>query len=307
MQKEVLVPLSICAGCVLLIILIIGWDVVEVTNWGLKCNSISKQCNKDEIYSPGRYLVGPFNSFFNFPGQLQTIEFSDKKGAQSGPLKTRTAEGLSLGLHVSFQYQLIRKEIPQLYSMNGLAYEQTFIRMARDTILQAAGKFEAPKYWQERAHITQAMLDQLALELKKGHAECVHLQILDIELPDSYEQSIVNTQIEVQKRTMKQFEQKAQLILNEIMVLRSDNEQQIYTINAQAHADAFQIVQNATATSNKMLLEAESQIYKKIQDLNKFTDEELMEFIYWQSVMKQKQAKLVLGSKATLTYNMNNK
>lgn len=42
MQKEILVPLSICAGCVLLIILIIGWDVVEVTNWGLKCNSISK-------------------------------------------------------------------------------------------------------------------------------------------------------------------------------------------------------------------------------------------------------------------------
>lgn len=63
--------------------------------------------------------------------------------------------------------------------------------MARDTILQSAGKFEAPKYWTERSKINILMKQQLEDELKRAHALCVHLQILDIELPDQYEDSIV--------------------------------------------------------------------------------------------------------------------
>jgi hypothetical protein len=41
--------------------------------------------------------------------------------------------------------------------MSGLNYEATFVRMARDTILQAAGRFEAPKYWTTRRAITEVM------------------------------------------------------------------------------------------------------------------------------------------------------
>ena len=74
------------------------------------------------------------------------------------PLATRTAEGLALGLHISFQYKLIkykeqihllffsRDQIANIYAMNGKEYELTFIRIARDTILQVAGKYEAPSY-----------------------------------------------------------------------------------------------------------------------------------------------------------------
>ena len=31
--------------------------------------------------------------------------------------------------------------------MNNKEYEVTFVRIARDIILQAAGKYEAPSYW----------------------------------------------------------------------------------------------------------------------------------------------------------------
>ena len=56
-------------------------------------------------------------------------------------------EGLALGLHVAFQYKLIKKKIPDLYEMANLEYEETFIRIARDVILQAGGDYEAPQYW----------------------------------------------------------------------------------------------------------------------------------------------------------------
>ncbi|CAD8105788.1 unnamed protein product [Paramecium primaurelia] len=304
MQQQIILGSIICFATFLLIILIIGWDVVEITNWGLKCNSISKQCDK-QIYAPGRYLVGPFNSFFNFPGSRQAIEFSDDKRAQSQPLKTRTAEGLTLSLHVSFQYQLIKNEIALLYAMAGLNYEATFIRMARDTILQAAGRFEAPKYWTNRRNITEVMQKQLEEELKKAHANCVSLQILDIDLPDQYEDSIVQTQIEVQKKTMKQFEQKAQMILNDILVMRAQNDQEIFVIHAQAQADAFSITQAAQAKANKLLLEAESKGYEMIQKNLELSQEEFNQYLYWISILKQKKAKLVFNPNTVLTFNMN--
>ena len=86
------------------------------------------------MYDAGRYLVGPFSYFVKFPGSLQTIEFSNQISVNP-PLKTRTEEGLSLTLYLSFQYLIIKKDVPLLFSMNSLLYEQTFTRIARDTIL----------------------------------------------------------------------------------------------------------------------------------------------------------------------------
>ena len=47
-------------------------------------------------------MIGPINYFLPFPANFINIEFSNNKRANSGPLKTRTKEGLALGLHVNF-------------------------------------------------------------------------------------------------------------------------------------------------------------------------------------------------------------
>jgi hypothetical protein len=63
-------------------------------------------------------------------------------------LNTRTAEGLALEISLSFQYVLIQEKISNLYALNNLMYEATFVRIARDVLLQTAGKYGAPQYWQ---------------------------------------------------------------------------------------------------------------------------------------------------------------
>lgn len=74
------------------------------------------------------------------------------------PLQTRTGEGLALGLHVAFQYELIQEEIPALYTLANINYEQTFIRIARDVILQTAGAYNAPQYWVKNSSLTLGVL-----------------------------------------------------------------------------------------------------------------------------------------------------
>jgi len=64
-------------------------------------------------------------------------------------------------------------------------------------------------------------------------------------LPKSYEDSIVLTQVEVQKTNMRKFEQMAELIRQNISVIISQADQQIKVISSSANAEAYRIKQFA--------------------------------------------------------------
>jgi hypothetical protein len=68
---------------------------------------------------------------------------------------------------------------------------------------------------------------------------------LKVDLPKSYEDSIVMTQVEVQKTNMRKFEQQAELIRQNISVIISQADQQIKVISSSASAEAFRIKQYA--------------------------------------------------------------
>ena len=66
---------------------------------------------------------------------------------------------------------------------------------------------------------------------------------------------------------MKTFEQQAELIKQEIDILRSEAFQTIKTINATASADAYQIKQQAVANSTNVTILAEVEAFDKAKDV----------------------------------------
>ena len=100
------------------------------------------------------------------------MEFSSSRYADAQPLKTRTKEGVALGLHISFQYQLKKDEIPQLYKIANTEYEQSFQRIARNILLQIGSNYDAPQYWTMREKIANDMQNQLNNAFRAVHAEC---------------------------------------------------------------------------------------------------------------------------------------
>lgn len=278
-----------------IILLALSFDSIEPTEWGLVYNTWTKTVYADEIYEGGRYVIGFTNAFIAFPRVLKTIEFSDSGNSQGASLKTRTKEGLSLGLDISFQYELIKNEIPKLYELSNINFEQTFIRIARDTILQEAGNHQAPEYWTTRTNIGQKMLEILNQELKSAHATCKSLQLMKITLPDSYENSIVDTQVEVQKTTMKGFEQQAEIQRQKILVLKSERDQNVTIIESSANAQAYYLKELAKSISNTRTLEIQSWVYQQALDVLGLTQDELSEYLFLQSVKDKPQATLVVG------------
>ena len=72
------------------------------------------------------------------------------------------------------------------------------------------------------------------------------MQLLKIELPESYEDQIVLTQVEVQKKTMKMYEQSAAVIRARIQVDISEFNRTITGTIASANSRSFLIKQNAS-------------------------------------------------------------
>lgn len=276
-------------------VLLLSFDTLQPTEWGLKYNAITKKLASDDVYGGGLYLLSPITSFIVFPATLQTIEFSDNRWAKGAALKTRTKEGLALSMSVSFQYRLIQSQLSQLYSLTNVNYEQTFIRIARDVVLQEAGNHEAPQYWMHRGEIGEKMRTVLNEELSKAFAEVIYLQLLFIDLPDSYENSIVATQVEVQNTRVKEYEQEAEVIRQQIAVMQSQGKQNTTVINATGTSQAYYIRKLASATVETKTLTMEAWVYSKAQELLGLSGPEFTEFLNYESLMLQPQSQLLVG------------
>ena len=94
---------------------------------------------------------------------------------------------------------------------------------------------------------------------------------------------------------MRKFEQTAELIRQQISVIRSEAEQKIRVTNATGYADAYKIKQFATAKANNNTINTESEIYKLSKDKMSLDGNQLNQYIFLNALHDQRNAKLLVG------------
>lgn len=249
------------AACVLLAPILIGLlsiDAVEQNEYGLKFNWVTKTLSKD-VYHGGTHFVGFWNKFLVFPATVRSIEFSERMGmSQARMLHTRTKEGLALHLSISFQYKLNPDQLHELFAVTNMAYESLYIRIAREQLLEAASEYEGPQYWQERQKIGDHMRTLVDSNLKQNYASLWGLQLQVIDLPDRYEQSITQTQVQQQIIRTRENEQVAAGIRADTDVLVAEYNKKIQVVMADAQANFTQETKLANAEASKRRIKAEA-------------------------------------------------
>lgn len=188
-----------------------------------------------------------------------------------------------------------RQQIPNLYNLANINYQGTIVRISRDVILKVGGMYNATNYWTDRGKIGDYMKENLNNELQKAFSSCESFQILRVELPKNYEDSIVSTQVEVQKTNMRKFEQKAELIRQNISVIISKAEQEIKITNATGIAEAYRIRQYAQAKALTSTVGAETQVYNRFQKELGISSTDLNDYLFLNSLMDNKNAKVLVG------------
>lgn len=273
---------------------------VAPLQYGIRYNSFTKAAQLDKVYAPGRYFIFPWNNFLIFPSNVQTIEFTnepalDVSGIRYEPLHTRTKEGLGLHLQVSLQYKLLDAHLGKLYSEFNMNYAQVFISSLRDVLIKAASEYEASQLWSERDKVGNMMQELVNKELQGMYAECWGLQLMVIDLPDLFENSIVHTQVQKQSVRTRQNEQISAKIHAETTVIKAEYDRKVKVLMAQGQANYTFATKHAQALAQRQRIDVEAEVLSQVQDELGLDAESLVLYQKYGAVNDLDQASLFYG------------
>jgi len=108
-------------------------------------------------------------------------------------------------------------------STHTLCFLAPMTRVARNYILQAASNYEALAYWRNRTQIEVEMFDFIQSNVGQNmHVEIKMIQLLKIELPQKFEDSIINSQVQQQQMQTQEYLQDTTKILLKIKQLYAE-------------------------------------------------------------------------------------
>lgn len=252
--------------------------------YGIVKNTITHTVDYRQIYEGGIYHLGFGRQFITFPRMFQSTEFSDVGGADAPAISARTAAGLAISLELSYQYRVVRAEIPQLYQAFGDDYRNVVLRQSRDILRDVAGRYSATEFFYNRSEIGDVMQAKLASDLRAVHVEVGYFQLREVAFPPTFEAAL--ERLEVQQQEVEAAEAALELA-------RLEAETVIVAAYAEANASLIGIEVQARALN--ISLRAESAAYAALADELGLNSTELLAYLWVQAVREHDSAWLVIG------------
>jgi len=284
-----------CCGCcsIVFLVLIILFFPCTVTQlgqfkYGLVKNKFTGEVALDQTFEPGRYWIGFWKEFIEFPSVLNTIEFSTESPEQDvqhlGPMKlaagrdvddASVTQGKLFCMEVSIQYRLQPDKLGQLYEEYKLNYEDRYVAGLEERFRSVMNGFPVKSIWTEYRTVSDALFDSCKDVLAASHATCWGLQLWRV-WPDVTGQSCDSnggyTKLLIAEQVNKQRQETAEARNNhtttraDTQVILANYTKDITVIQGQATAIRIDIEREAIAKAEGALVEAQAQVLKIIKD-----------------------------------------
>lgn len=253
--------IAICCGVtgvstVLILILILipmSYSRVYYYEYGLEKSRTTGKVNRNEVYYSGNHFLGPDNLFVIYPASYQNLYLPDLSIWSRASL---TDAGTLLNVDVSFQYQLIGKNLGKLYDKVGENYETLIQNLAISSIKNEAVNYSADEYLSSRRTIEDNMFKSLKDTLfSNADTNLESFQLRTIRFPDLFYQRKLDAAIQNQKNNAEQYKKESQII-------RGETDQQVaYILN-----DANYVIELAKAQAKNKVKNAENNATQIIQN-----------------------------------------
>jgi len=274
-----------------LILGLAGIKSVEITEYALVSNMVTRRVEK-EPYLSGRYWIGPWSYFIKFPSVVKTIQFSDARmqtdlgmDEQGDPmLRSRTSDGLDVNIELSFQYQLHKDQLYNLYTTfgSGNDFHNLFVRVAVDRLTEIATEYTANEFFHDRTRIGKAMEKLLKSDFEaKLYATIFSFQFRSVTLPDAFEDAIQQTQVKKQDMDVAQAEQQSIKVGLETELMQAQRRVKVKANNAEGFAESVMLENSADISQFKATQEKAADSYKAV--LSQLDDKESQLLQYVQS------------------------
>jgi len=289
-----------CCSCFISFLLILfGFSSLEATEFGLNYSWISKSISP-KVKENGLYFIGIGHSFIKFPKTVQTIEFSNQKTANKGPIQSRTSDGLEVTLEISFQYILNKDKIYELYSKYGKNYDYIFQNIAVHILTEEATKYTAYNFFMDRGKIKddfQKELNEMFEELCYSNIQ--FLQLRSVDLPNLFEESIQESEVKKQDILRAKAEQNKIIIEVDTKIKAAEYQKDVIINMAEGEAEAIYKQNKADVESLMKMQETQVQVYKNLKNTLSLSNDKLL------NLMKSKIIKGYNGEDNGLILNMN--
>ena len=228
-----------CTCCIGFLLILFGFSSLEATELGLNYSWISKTISP-EVKENGLYFIGIGHSFIKFPKTVQTIEFSEEKTANRGPIESRTSDGLEVTLEISFQYILQPDKLYDLYNTYGPKYDNVFQNIAINILTEEATKYTAYNFFMDRGKIKDDFQYELNLRFdNNGFSNIQFLQLRSVNLPNLFEQSIQESEVKKQDIQKAQAEQNKVKIEIDTKIKAAEYQKNVIINKAEGEAEAI--------------------------------------------------------------------
>ncbi|MFW9853484.1 MAG: SPFH domain-containing protein [Candidatus Thorarchaeota archaeon] len=276
----------------------LAFDSLSYNQYGLNYDNVTHKI-ENQVYENGLYHLGLFHNFIKFPRTVQTIEFFGSLGApgtSSGPLNSRTKDGLLINVQLAFQYLLRKEDILNLYRTFGLEYEERYIGQARTTLRDVASFYNAIEFFNNRTSISDLMKEKLQEDLDVMFADVMFFQLREIDLPDEFEEALKQVQIAQQRYQIALYEQEATIVRAETAIIEAQAQANITIISGEAEAQAFLINMEAQAKALNFTLTAERLAYYAMAQQLNLTSSELLALLWVLAIQEHEDSLIIIGT-----------
>jgi len=294
---------------IFVILLSISWDTIAPTEYGLLRNGLTGTVDMTTVYRSGRYFTGPNQRFIRFPANQITLSYGNRTSlgvdeqaeirARTGADSTQGAAssgGQPVTFSLSFQYTLNPQLVPQVYQTFGTQWETPYLRFSQQAITNVAQQFTPRAFWNERASVERAMLDAVNRTLfDNGFATCTQLQLRSVGFQSSYEQTIINIQLQEQLRVTKSYQLEVTRVVKEVDLMQSETDAKVVEVNAEAARERAVIEGEANAKALQREQSARATMYARLRSHLGWSAAEFLQYIKMKALNSQPQSNVVVG------------
>lgn len=303
---ECLVNFSGCSAVFLFFVFTTCLASLSPNEYGITRNYITGSTGS-EVIRGGLHFTGPFKGFVAFPAAQASLLFSNQPLTDRPAVRTRTGAdphdpdsgGQPIAISCALQYQFIQSELRTVYLSFGSydAARQRFLLLAGNMVGNAAQEFTPQDFWQRRDVIAERMLKQINHTLwTQGHVMATRFEIMKVDFAQQFEDSITAVQVAEQSKVVNEYEQQVQRVVQEIFVMKSENEANIANISAGANAKAKEIRANAQRDAFNLKQQMKAKRYAELKGKLGLTQQEMFEYFKIKSVQAQNGGnKVVVG------------
>jgi regulator of protease activity HflC (stomatin/prohibitin superfamily) len=248
---------GVCFMCCCVLFFSIGiplittsFEYVQYNQLAFPKNTLTNKVDQSEVFTNGRYFLGPNVDLVTFKSTYQKIEF-----AGDNALQVFNSEGLSVELDASFYFKIQAGNLQKMFTAYGTNIITKALDIAESTLKNNAVTFTIEQYLKNRAIIAQTFNRNLTKAMSSIYldVEDHKFQMRQITFPEQIRTKYLDAAVVLQREKQYQFEQEAKLIRDNTDKMTKSTKANTTVITREAEAKSARIVAVAKAHADQLV------------------------------------------------------